>query len=123
MTMNFEEALSYCRENFAEILRLAKTPNGKKYICPVCGQGAHKNNGLVQGTRNRARYMCPSCDGFNSDPEAGGDIFDWACRMQGFRQNSRECYLWVFEQAGISVQGFNDQRTPTSTSKKESRQT
>ena len=119
MTMNFEEALSYCRENFAEILRLAKTPNGKKYICPVCGQGAHKNNGLVQGTRNRARYMCPSCDGFNSDPEAGGDIFDWACRMQGFRQNSRECYLWVFEQAGISVQGFNEQRTPTSTSKKE----
>ena len=119
MTMNFEEALSYCRENFAEILRLAKTPNGKKYICPVCGQGAHKNNGLVQGTRNRARYMCPVCDGFNSDPEAGGDIFDWACRMQGFRQNSRECYLWVFEQAGISVQGFNEQRTPTSTSKKE----
>lgn len=119
MTMNFEEALSYCRENFAEILRLAKTPNGKKYICPVCGQGAHKNNGLVQGTRNRARYMCPACDGFNSDPEAGGDIFDWACRMQGFRQNSRECYLWVFEQAGISVQGFNEQRTPTSTSKKE----
>lgn len=119
MTMNFEEALSYCREHFAEILRLARTPNGKKYICPVCGQGAHKNNGLVQGTRNRARYMCPVCDGFNSDPEAGGDIFDWACRMQGFRQNSRECYLWVFEQAGISVQGFNDQSTPTSTSKKE----
>lgn len=119
MTMNFEEALSYCRENFAEILRLAKTPNGKKYICPVCGQGAHKNNGLVQGTRNRARYMCPVCDGFNSDPEAGGDIFDWACRMQGFRHNSRECYLWVFEQAGISVQGFNDQSTPTGTSKKE----
>lgn len=118
MAMNFEEALSYCRENFAEILRLAKTPNGKKYICPVCGQGAHKNNGLIQGTRNKARYMCPACDGFTSDPEAGGDIFDWASRINGFRQNSRECYLWVFEQAGISVQGFNEQRTP-STSKKE----
>ena len=119
MAMNFEEARSYCREHFAEILRLAKTPNGRKYICPVCGQGAHKNNGLIQGTRNRARYMCPACDGFTSDPEAGGDIFDWASRINGFRQNSRECYLWVFEQAGISVQGFNDQSTPTSTSKKE----
>ena len=118
MAMNFEEARSYCREHFAEILRLAKTPNGRKYICPVCGQGAHKNNGLIQGTRNKARYMCPACDGFTSDPEAGGDIFDWASRINGFRQNSRECFLWVFEQAGISVQDFNDQSTPTS--KKES---
>ena len=117
MVMSFEQAKAYCREHFADILKLERTPNGKRYICPVCGQGAHHNNGLMQGTQSPHHYTCIQCDGLGKG--AGGDVFDWACKLNNFSKNSRECYLWVFERAGLEVQGFNEQRTPTSTSKKE----
>lgn len=117
MLMTFEQAKAYCREHFADILKLERTPNGKRYICPVCGQGAHHNNGLMQGTQSPHHYTCIQCDGLGKG--AGGDVFDWACKLNNFSKNSRECYLWVFEQAGLEVQGFTDQRTPSTTSKKE----
>lgn len=119
MAMTFEQAKAYCREHFADILKLERTPNGKKYICPVCGQGAHHNNGLMQGTQSPHHYTCIQCDGLGKG--AGGDIFDWACKLKGFSKNSRECYLWVFEQAGLEVQGFNAEQSDTqqNTSKKE----
>ena len=78
MAMTFEQAKAYCREHFADILKLERTPNGKKYICPVCGQGAHHNNGLMQGTQSPHHYTCLQCDGLGKG--AGGDIFDWACK-------------------------------------------
>ena len=116
MKMTLEEATEYCRDHFVDILRLSRTPDGKKYICPVCGQGAHKSNGLVEGTKKRGRWVCPSCDGFvKGDETAGGDIYEYACRMNNFSRDAKghptwETFKWVFEQAGIEIDWENSKR-------------
>lgn len=109
--MDQKQAIDYCREHTAEILGWSKARH-KGYICPICGQGTTHGYGLQQGTVNKYHFTCPECDGMGAG--AGGDVFDWAARMYGLQPNSRECFQYVFELAGLQVEGSQQQeRTKT----------